>query len=279
MHEQIENTLKEAYQTIRFKTYQMGADFMENDAAKICCAFNFEPETVRCVLEELDKELQPHIEYLNQKYGDMIREKFRKKQLTICCLGDSFVSDYQSFFQMLRVLLKPYPNIKLIDAAVTSETSTQLITHIHKRAIVYKPDITFVLIGTNDMRQNNDIYAQPYVRLSEYRENLDFMSLLLHQCGSKVVLNTLPPYDTVRMEHSVSEKRWTYKLYIDKEYNDVIRDIALKHQFYLNDIAEHFKIFHEQINIPNNGLHLTASAHCYFADKLLDLLLNNILEC
>lgn len=38
-------------------------------------------------------------------------------------------------------------------------------------------------------------------------------------------------------------------------------------------MAEYFKEFTDTINIPNNGLHLTEAAHCYFADKLLNLLL------
>lgn len=65
---------------------------------------------------------------------------------------------------------------------------------------------------------------------------------------------------------------------IDKEYNDVIRDTARRHNFYLNDMTEHFLDFKERINIPDKGLHLTVVAHCYFADKLLEVLLNDVLK-
>lgn len=273
MKEQRKPEFKEVYQIIRFKTYQMGSTFMENDVDKICTAFQFNVPDVKNVLGNLNRELKPHINYLQEKYREKLNETLGEKNLKICCVGDSFVSDHQSFFQMLKILMSNYPNVKLIDAAVTSETSTQLIAHIHKRVLVYQPDIVIVLIGTNDMRQNNDIYAPPNVSISEYKKNLEFLASVLHQCGSKVIFNTLPPYDTVRMEQSVPEKCWTYKLYIDEVYNNIIRDVAEKYQLYLNDMAEYFKEFTDTINIPNNGLHLTEAAHCYFADKLLNLLL------
>lgn len=263
----------DAYETIRFKSYQGGVPWIENDRELISCAFGYTMEEMDSVYQELDEGLARSVDHIVAKYKKEMDAKLPDREITLCCIGCSFASDYQSFFNVVRKALAPYPGIKAIDAAVTSETSAQTISRIYERALRYAPDITTVLIGSNDMRQNNDIYSRPYVSPEEYRKNLSYIAKILRQSGSLVILNTLSTYDTVRMENAVKEKRWTYFVGIDDVYNTIIREVAEENGCILNDMASKFKEYHGPMNIPNNGLHLTSQAHCFFADKFMEALL------
>lgn len=262
-----------AYKNIRFKAYQNGVPWIENDKEMISYAFGYTMEEIEAVYKQLDEEFQSSVDYINKKYKKDMDAKLKNRNITFCCIGCSFASDYQSFFNVVRKVLAPYLGIKIIDAAVTSETSTQTISKLYDRVLKYDPDITVVLIGINDMRQNNDVYSRSYVSPEEYRKNLNYIAKILRHKGSRIIFNTLSTYDTIRMENAVKEKRWTYYVGIDDVYNNIIREVSEENGCVLNDMAVKFREYHGPMNIPNNGLHLTYQAHCFFADKFMEIFL------
>lgn len=265
------------YKNIRYKTYQNGAPWIENDKEMLSYAFDYSKGELEAVYEQIDRELQNSVDYINEKYKKEMELKLTDKEFTLCCVGCSFTSDYLSFFNIVRKAIEPYRGIKIIDAAFNSETSTQTISRVYDRVLKYNPQITSVLIGINDMRQNNDVYSKPNVSPNEFRKNLNYIAKILRENGSRVIFNTLSPYDTLKMEAAVKEKHWTYYVGIDDIYNQIIRDVSRENGCVLNDMSAKFLEYDGPMNIPNNGLHLTHQANCFFADMFMDVLLKEAL--
>ncbi|GAA0076086.1 hypothetical protein UT300005_04640 [Clostridium sp. CTA-5] len=261
------------YMDIRFKAYQGGIPSIENNREMIAYAFGYPIEDVDTIYKELDRELQSSVDYINTKYKKEMDDKLKNLEFTFAFIGCSFVSDYQSFFNVVRRVLAPYSGIKLIDASVTGDTTPQTISNIYNRVLRYKPQITAVFIGINDMRQNNDVYSKPNVSQEEYHKNMNYIAKILRHKGSRIIFNTLSGYDTERMEIAVAEKRWTYNVEFDDAYNKIIREVALENGCILNDMDKKFKEFDGPMNIPNNGLHLTYQAQSFFADKFMETFL------
>ncbi|GAA0076085.1 hypothetical protein UT300005_04630 [Clostridium sp. CTA-5] len=246
---------------------------MENDKKKISRVYGYPMEKVNEVFRQLDEELQLSVNFINKKYKSEMDEKLSKLEATFVFIGDQFVSEYQSFFNVLRKVFEPYTKIKMVCAAATGDNSNQTIQHIYDLVVSEKPMITSVLIGINDMHQNNDIYSKPVCSPDEYRGNIDYMAKVLRHYKSKIIFNTLPPFDNVIVEKSFVHMNWTYNVDIWDEYNNIIREVAEQNGCTLNDMAEKFNKFDGLINIPNDGLNLTYQAQCFFADKFLEVML------
>ena len=72
------------------------------------------------------------------------------------------------------------------------------------------------------------------------------------------------------------DKRWTYRIDDWDVFNGVIREIAEVKNCVLNDQTENLKAFEGDVNIPENGLHLTKEAQEFLAKHFMKVLLDTV---
>jgi lysophospholipase L1-like esterase len=261
-----------SYTNTRMKLYKHEVP-MENDRDKISRIYGYPREKVDEVFRQLDEELQPCIDYIHKKYKRDMGAKLSNLEATFAFIGDQFSSEYQSFFNILRKAFEPYAGIKMVCAAATGETTNQAIQFIYDLVVSHSPMITSVLIGTNDMQKNNDSYSKPVCSPEEYRGNMDYIAKVLRHHRSKVIFNTLPPFNAAAAAEAYAHLNWIYCDDIRDEYNRIIREVAGQNGCTLNDMAEEFKNVDGPINLSRDGLNLSCQAQCCFADHLLGVLL------
>ncbi len=93
----------------------------------------------------------------------------------LVALGDSITDDRQSWFEILRHMLKlrrPDDHIQLINAGISGETTSQMIARTQAVRDV-KPDWVFCFAGTNDARTHlRDVCPTTMASIGETERNL-----------------------------------------------------------------------------------------------------------
>ena len=78
----------------------------------------------------------------------------------------------------------------VINAGIGGNNTTDLLARIDKDCLSHKPDLTVLMIGTNDMNRVK------YVPLEKYKQNLEKIIDILLRSKSKILLmNILPLYE------------------------------------------------------------------------------------
>lgn len=266
----------DAYTNIRFKSYDQGVMWMEDDPALLAAGFDYEETELRDIIADLNRQSAEMADVVRAVHGRRIEEILKGKQFTFAIIGCSFSSEYLSYVNVVTQLLKPYSGITVIDAAVTAETMPQTIAHIYNRVLKYGPDISSVYMGINDMRRNRDVYTKNNVSPREFCRDMNYLTDVLCGCGSQVILHTLTPCNIPNQERGVSDKRWTYRIDDWDVFNGIIREIAEVKNCVLNDQSKKLTDFHGKVNIPENGLHLTKEAQEFLAIQFMDVLLETV---
>lgn len=89
-------------------------------------------------------------------------------------LGDSITDDHQSWLEILRdllVLRRPNDNIKVVNAGISGDTTSQMITRFLAVALE-KPDWIIAMPGTNDARRHGEKPTKTLVSIAETKKNL-----------------------------------------------------------------------------------------------------------
>lgn len=268
----------DAYTNIRFKSYDQGVMWMENNLRLLSIGFDYTEEELSRIIGELNRQVDDMAEIVKGIYRERMEKILKGKKLKLCIIGCSFSSEYLSYINVVTRLLKEYENIEIIDAAVTAETVPQTMAHIYNRVVRYKPDICSLYMGINDMRRNRDVYTKNNASPREFYRDMNYLTDVLKRYGSQVILHTLTPCNIPAQERGVSDKRWTYRIDDWDIFNAIIREIAEVKNCVLNDQTRNLEKFCGPVNIPENGLHLTREAQEFLAIHFMDVLLNTI-EC
>lgn len=78
----------------------------------------------------------------------------------------------------------------IVNAGVGGNNTVDLLARIEKDCLVHRPDMTILMVGTNDMN------SKKYIPLPTYRQNLLKLIGLIRDAGSEVLLMTiLPAYE------------------------------------------------------------------------------------
>lgn len=78
----------------------------------------------------------------------------------------------------------------VVNAGIGGNNTTDLLARIDKDCLSHKPDLTVLMIGTNDMN------SVKYVPLEQYKQNLEkIIDILLRSKSRVLLMNILPLYE------------------------------------------------------------------------------------
>lgn len=267
----------DAYTNIRFKSYDQGVMWMEDNIPLLAKGFDYTEEEIFRIICDLKRQAGKMAEAVRAEYGERMEKVLTGRKFRFAIIGCSFSSEYLSYVNVVTELLrKDYPEIEIIDAAVTAETVPQTLAHLYNRVLKYQPQLCSLYMGINDMRRNRDVYTKNNVSPKEFDRDMRYITDMLKNCGSQVILHTLTPCNIPAQERGVSDKRWTYRIDDWDVFNGIIREIAEVKNCVLNDQTLHLKQFTGEVNIPENGLHLTKEAQAFLAKYFMEVLLDTV---
>ena len=246
---------------------------LNDDPVKISKVYGYPLEQVQEIFRDLDHDLDSFTKQLAAKFASQLEEKLRGKTAVLAFIGDQLTSEYLSYYQMLKKLLQDYPGIKFVLAGNTGDTANQSVQYLYSLAVSQSPNVTSLLIGTNDIYESNDPFHKTVSSCQEYRANLNHLVKVLRHHGSKILLNTLPPVNEEVANKAYAHMNWNCRNDVINDFNNAIRSVATENHSKLNDVAAEFKKFEGPINLPDNGVMLTGQAQCFLAETILAQLL------
>ncbi len=171
----------------------------------------------------------------------------------------------------------------VINAGIPGNNTKDLLARMNKDCLSHLPDLTILMIGTNDMLNNNK-----YIPLEVYKQNLNKIIDLIQAANSQVlIMNILPVYEPYLLRRHPKEfyKPEGVSCRI-KQVNNVIKEIAEEQSVYFLDI---YHIFNKVGNVGldqnsliqnranskrRDGVHPTMDGYRVLAVTLYTMILN-----
>ncbi|HEY8660740.1 MAG TPA: SGNH/GDSL hydrolase family protein [Hanamia sp.] len=124
----------------------------------------------------------------------------------------------------------------VINAGIGGNNTRDLLERIDKDCLAYKPDLTILMVGTNDMN------SVKYIPIDQYEKNLrKIIDLILKSKSQVLLMNILPNYEPYLLT------RHPRKFYGEEgpsgrmaEVNEVIKKVALEKKVYFLNIHHIF---------------------------------------
>ena len=192
---------------------------------------------------------------------------------TVVGLGDSITDDSQSWLEILRHLLylrRPSDGIKVINAGISGDTTTHLISRFMD-VVQQQPDWIICMAGTNDVRRHGLAPTQVLVSLEETAKNLKMLRhLITSQTQARWVWMTPP---TVIEEQIKAD--WALAPLQERWFNeDLAKVSAVVRQFsdQLVDLQTIFGIPANQDLLLADGLHPSLAGHQAIVSALVEKL-------
>lgn len=249
---------------------------LDDDPAKIAEIYGYPRQQVDEIFAELERDLQEGVNSLKGKFHDRLDEKLKGRSANLVFIGDQLTSEYLSYYNIIKKIFEEYEGVEVSIAGNTGDNSNQSLQYIYGLAVSRRPVITSIFIGINDVFYAADPYRKTIASRREYRDNIDYLTKVMLHNGSKVVLHTLPPVDSLTAAKTYRHMNWK----IDNEEilarNEDIRQIAARNRCMLNDIEAALRTFDGVVNVPENGVLLTKEAQRFIAEKLTEILLEQL---
>jgi lysophospholipase L1-like esterase len=191
--------------------------------------------------------------------------------LSILAIGDSITSDRESYVKILNRYWQADRSRQMLDAAVSGDTTADLIKRLHSSVLNLEFQWAVLFIGTNDSLQLDDRRRISVLSLDEYKRNVRFITETLLAEGKRLIQITIPPVDNVRLRSFFPDSNSVYTAEHIGEVNDFIRGWADKNGYSVADLARTVEKQEEDVLEPD-GLHLNGRAQRMICELLLDLL-------
>lgn len=199
---------------------------------------------------------------------------FSCRPLKIVFLGDSNTSNRQSYLNILKAATEDYPQLQLVDKAVSGFRSGDVLTIMHLGVVAEHADIVHIMIGANDIRRMADCEKLYLTSPAEYERNLDYIVSTFVKDGSRVILTTIPPFSKERSDKHFARSNGVFEEEDRQLYNAIIEKIAHKYGTYLNKMDELFARYTpEELTVPD-GIHLAELGHSTLALGVARSILN-----
>lgn len=246
-------------------------DIPDDDYARIGQALAIDPGLVEDILAGFARRVG-HTAWqirLELNLGQITGRPFR-----IAFVGDSITSDRESYFQIIRQVFATRQNLSFIDAARSGNTTVDLICDLHAGLLAKAPDLACIMIGTNDLKRNDDAYKKIHVEPEAYAQNLDYLVARLLDTGCRVILSTIPPSLPQRVQATYPELSLLFRDEDRDRNNGIIREIAARRQAILNDMADVYEKAGYGEVLMADGMHLNHTGQELLARKLLPKIIN-----
>ena len=174
----------------------------------------------------------------------------------IAFLGDSITSDRRSYFNIIRTALKG-SDVQLMDDAISGYKVVDIITNFVPAVTGFAPDIVHIMIGSNDLKRTSDEWKLPVFSVDEYAKDLNYLvSKLQSSCGAKVILTTVPPFDSEKTRAKFWDGNACFLEEDRAEFNAVVRAQAEKSGCILNEMDPIYAQYPIADLTLEDGLHL-----------------------
>ena len=221
-------------------------------------------------LEELERESRRNIERLAAALPPSNKPPMQPP-LSILAIGDSISSDRESYLKILNCYWEADPSRHMLDAAVSGDTTSDLITRFYASIMNQEFQWAVLFIGTNDSLQLDDRSRIPVCSLEEYKRNIRFITETLIAAGKRLIQVTVPPVDNVRLRNFFPEVNSIYSEQYIEEVNSFIREWAGENGYAVADLARALRKQSKEVLEPD-GLHLNGRGQGVLCELLLELL-------
>jgi lysophospholipase L1-like esterase len=192
-------------------------------------------------------------------------------QVSVLAIGDSITSDRESYVKILNHLWRSDPNRRMLDAAVSGDTSADLIKRFYSTVLSREFQWAVLFIGTNDSYQLDDERRIPVMSLDEYTRNIRFLTQTLLSRGKNLIQITIPPVDNQRLRAFFPDANSMYTAEHIAGVNAFIRQWASQNGIAVADLARAIEQQGEDVLEPD-GLHLNGRGQRLICRLLLELL-------
>jgi len=173
--------------------------------------------------------------------------------------------------------------LEILNAGVGGNNTVDLLARIDKDCLAYRPKLTILMAGTNDMN------SVKHVPLETYRQNLALMVGKIKKTGSKLlIMSILPAYEPYLLTRhpaafyqpeGVQERR--------RQVNEVIASVAAKAKIHFLDLGHRFEaigkigldreslIQNEKNTGKTDGIHPTANGYRFIALTVYDYIIDH----
>lgn len=191
--------------------------------------------------------------------------------VAILAIGDSITSDRESYLKILNHYWRKNPSRRMLDAAVSGDTTADLIKRFYSTVLNREFQWAVLFIGTNDGFQLDDERRISILSLDEYKRNIRFISETLIAKGKKLIQITVPPVDNTRLRSFFPDANSVYTKEHIGELNAFIRQWSGQNNYPVADLARAIEQQEEDVLGPD-GLHLNGRGQRLICELLLDLL-------
>ncbi|UCF96686.1 MAG: SGNH/GDSL hydrolase family protein [Spirochaetaceae bacterium] len=255
----------------KFNLYKLsGLLIKDDDLSSIARVYGVSLEE----LTRVEGGFQRHIDKLAGELSAAIPPPTRSPadpEVSILAIGDSITSDRESYLKILNRYWQKDPSRKMLDSAVSGNTTSDLIKRFHSTVLNQEFQWAVLFIGTNDSLQLNDEIGISVLSLEEYKRNIRFITNTLLDRGKKLIQITIPPVDNARLQGFFTDGRFLYTEEHIARVNDFIREWAKKQGYPVADLAAAIAEQDEDMLEPD-GLHLNGRAQRLICELLLDLM-------
>ena len=191
--------------------------------------------------------------------------------VSILAIGDSITSDRESYVKILNHYWRNDPSRQMLDAAVSGDTSADLIKRFYSTVLNREFQWAVLFIGTNDCLQLDDERRISVLSLDEYMRNMRFLTETLITKGKRLIQITIPPVDNERLRSFFPDANAVYTREQIGAVNSFIREWAGKYGYPVADLARAIERQEEDVLEPD-GLHLNGRGQRLISELLLELL-------
>lgn len=223
--------------------------------------------------------------FLNYKIGNSMnqsRRRFLEKGagcMSALALAATWPFNAKGSLTLRRE--EPRKGLPVINAGIGGNNTVDLLKRIEQDCLAYRPQLTVLMAGTNDMN------SVKHVPLPEYEKNLSQIARRIIASGSRLLMMTiLPAYEpylltrhpeTFYKPEGINGRR--------QQVNDCIKKVARQHRALLLDIEQRFiaigkigtgmdsLIQNEQNANKKDGIHPTANGYRFIALAVYDCIL------
>lgn len=178
----------------------------------------------------------------------------------IVCFGDSITK--RTYPEILARLV----NADVIKSGVAGHSTGQSMSRLKTQLLDHQPDIAIILLGTNDIRVDND---RVHVPREKFRANLTKMVNACQKIDCQVVLCTLPPINSQaffqRHDREVFEQAGGLEKLI-QDYRGITCDVANMNQVTLVDLNQ--QLAQEPEWLSSDGVHPSEMGNAIIAKHI-----------
>ncbi len=247
---------------VRFSLQRMGGtldddDFNSKDMIKIS------DEEIEKLTKEFHTKQQEIAQELACKYKEGIKKLEGKKVLFV---GDSQTADRMGY----RGIVTKAAKLNSVNMSFSGSTSTDMYRFIYEKITVNKPELIFVMIGSNDAFAHSGKEKNRLVSSEEYRRNIFGILKNCVDSGTRTLVSTIPQFDR---DSFLKTPDAAFKDNDDEaiaKYNQIVREAAASTGAELIDLEAVLKTMPKTGLYEPDGVHMSINGHKILADLWLD---------